>query len=248
MARPFETHETAPVRAASERLATPEQGRQRSNCALLLTFTCLALAAPAGAQSNWVGAQLHVPVPARDIGDSRLGVDAGVTLTQMGNAYFGFGVDLIHHDWPASRAYVTAFDRYLRSQRMESLVGSEWVLSALQMTGHLRLVAPARERYKPWMQVGAGVYRLNLNLDQRRPEGTYAWVGPSGMWNIKHVPGAYAGVGLDLHISSAMVLGVDAAFHYVWARQKATWGWISIDELPDFSAVTVGTHARFGWK
>ena len=68
---------------------------------LMLTFACLAFAAPAEAGTTWVGAQLHFPVPARDIGDTQLGVDAGVTLTKMKNAYVGVGADLIYHYWPA---------------------------------------------------------------------------------------------------------------------------------------------------
>jgi hypothetical protein len=213
---------------------------------LRLTFACLVFAAPAEAGTTWVGAQLHFPVPARDIGDTQLGVGAGVTLTQMTNAYVGVGVDLNYHYWPASSGYVAAFDRYLRSERMEALKGSDWALSAFQITGHVKLVAPVGERYAPWMQLGAGIYRLNLNLDERRPRGTYAWV--EGLGNISVVPGGYGGVGLDFPVSSPVVLGVDATFHYVASHKKSTWGWRGINDLPDFAAFTVGMHALFGWK
>src|SRR5512134_3016610 len=101
---------------------------------LMATFACLALAAPAEAATTWIGAQLHVPVPARDIGDTQLGAGAGVTLTRMENAYVGIGVDLIHHYWPASAEYTAAFDRYLRSNRFEALEGSTWAFTALQVT------------------------------------------------------------------------------------------------------------------
>lgn len=213
---------------------------------VLLTFACVASAAPAAAGTTWLGAQLYFPAPARDIGDTQLGVDAGVTLTQMKNAYVGVGADLIYHYWPASSGYEAAFDRYLRTERMEALEGSDWALSAFQITGHVKLVAPAGERYAPWMKVGAGIYRLNLNLDQRRPEGTYAWA--EGLGNISVVPGGYGGVGLDFHVSSPVVLGVDATFHYVRSRQKSTWGWGGMNDLQDFSAFTVGMHALFRWK
>ena len=212
---------------------------------LMLTFACVAFAVPAEARTAWVGAQLHFPVPARDVGDTQLGVDAGVTFTKMNNAHVGVGADLIYHYWPASAGYQAAFDRYLRSTRFEALDGSSWAFTALQVTTHVKLVAPAGRRYTPWLQVGAGAYRLNLNLDERRPEGTYAWVEGPGFSNISVVPGGYGGVGLDFHLSSPVVLGVDATFHHVRSRHKS---WSGANDLPDFSAFTVGTHVLFGWK
>ncbi len=214
---------------------------------IMLTVASLAFAAPAGAEPIWVGAQLHFPVPAGDIGDTQLGADTGVTLTAMKNSYVGVGVDLIYHYWPASSGYEAAFDRWLRTERMEALEGSDWALSAFQITGHVKLVAPAVRLCTPWMQVGAGAYRLNLNLDERRPQGTYAWVEGPRSGNVRFVPGGYGGIGLDFHLSSPVVLGVDATFHYVRSRQKATWGWDGINDFQDFSAFTIGTHVLFGW-
>jgi len=213
---------------------------------LIATLECLAFVAPAEAGTTWVGAQLHFPVPARDIGDTQLGVDAGVTLTHMQNAYVGVGADLIYHYWPASAGYTAAFDRYLRSTRFEALDGSTWAFTAFQVTGHVKLVPPAGQRYAPWVQVGAGAYRLNFNLDEQRPADTYAWVVGPGLDNISVVPGGYGGVGLDVHVSSAVVLGVDATFHYLRTRDKMNG--YGVNDLPDFSAFTVGTHVLFGWK
>ncbi len=215
---------------------------------LLLAVAILASAAPAEGGATWAGAQMQFPVPTLDIGDTQLGADAGVTVTHMENAHFGVGADLVYHYWPASSGYEAAFDRYLRTRRMEALEGSEWALSAFQLTGHVKLVAPAGEHFAPWMQVGAGVYRLNLNLDQRKPEGTYAWVEGAGSGNIRVVAGGYGGVGLDFHVSSPVVLGVDATFHYVRSRQTGTWGWGGMSDMPDFTAFTVGVHALFGGK
>jgi hypothetical protein len=211
----------------------------------MLTLACLVVAVSAEA-TTLVGVQWNVPVPARDIGDRQLGVDAGVTLTQMKNAYVGVGADLIDHYWPASSAYAATFDRYLRTERMEALEGSDWAMSAFQITTHLKLVAPVWERCEPWMRIGAGVYRLNLNLDERRPEGTFAWV--EGLSNIRTVGGGYGAIGFDVRVSSPLVLGADAAFHYLRTREKSTWGWGGITDLPDFTAVTVGVHAAFGRK
>ncbi len=213
---------------------------------VMLALACLGFAAPSDAGSTRLGAQLHFPMPTCDIGDTQLGVDAGVTLTHMENSQVGVGLDLIHHYWPASSSYEAAFDRYLRTSRMEALVGSGWALSALQMTAHVKLVAPTGERYSPWVKVGAGVYRLDLNLDPRRPEGTYAWLEGPGLGNIRAVAGGYGQVGLDFHASSPVVLGVDATLHYVQSGKRSTFGFDGKNDMQDFTAFTVGMHALFG--
>jgi len=168
---------------------------------LMLTAACLAFAARAEAGTTWVGAQLQFPVPASDIGDRQLGVGAGVTLTKMTNTHVGFGADLIYHYWPASTGYESAFDHYLRSTRLEALQGSAWAFTAFQVTGHVKLVAPLGQRYAPWVQIGAGGYRLNLNLDEQRPGGTYTWV-EGGSSNISVAFGGYGALGLDFHASA----------------------------------------------
>jgi hypothetical protein len=209
----------------------------------VLSLACLVLGGQAAAATTWIGAQLNVPVPGSDVADTQLGADAGVTLTRMKNAYVGLGVDAIYHYWPASATYQAAFDRYLRSTRFEALDGP-WAFTALQVTGHVKLVLPGR--YAPWLQVGGGAYRINRNLDERRPQGTYAWVvaGP-GLSNISVVPGGYGGVGVDVHASQAVMLGLDATFHYVRTREKSG---STTGDLPDFSTFTVGAHVLFGWN
>lgn len=219
----------------------------RSVWALLSVLPCVAFAASAVAGTSSVGAQLHFPVPARDVGDTQLGVDAGVTLTTMTNAYLGVGADVIYHYWPASAGYTAAFDRYLMGSRFETLAGSTWAFTALQVTGHVKLVVPTDRRCVPWVQVGAGAYRLNLNLDEQRPEGTYSWVEGPGLGNTWVVAGGYGRAGLDFHLSSPVVLGASATFHYVRSRHKSLL-WTGVYDMPDFSAFTVGTHVLFGWR
>jgi len=215
----------------------------------LLVIACLALATPAHAGTKWVGAQLHFPVPGRDISDRELGVDAGVTFTMMHNAYVGLGADVIHHYWPASAGYEAAFDRYLRSTTFETLGGSHLAPTALQMTGHVKFFPLPGQRYAPWMQVGLGAYRLNRHLESQRPEGTYAWVLGAGVSSINVVPGGHVGVGLDFHVASPVALGVDATFHYLYARDKSRHlvSPFFNDDLPDFSAFTIGTRVLFAW-
>jgi len=62
------------------------------------------------------------------------------------------------------------------------------------------------------------------------------------------VAGGYGEIGLDFRVSPRVVLGVDAAFHYVGSGQSSAWGWGGMNDLQDFSAFTVGTHAMFGLK
>jgi len=215
---------------------------------LALTLACLGLTASVARGTTWFGGQLQFPVPARDIGATQLGVGAGATITRMVNAHVGLGADVAYHYWPASPGYQAAFDRYLQTERMEALTGSEWALSALQITGHIKLVAPAGRRCAAWVQAGGGAYHLNFNLDQRRTADTYAWVVGPGLGNFKVSAGGYGAIGLDVHVSPPVALGVDATFHYVRCGEKSTWGYTGINDLQDFSAFTVGMHALFGWR
>lgn len=209
----------------------------------------LVLAATARADGTWLGGvQAQWPVPASDVGDTRLGGDAGVTLTRMVNPYVGIGADAIYHYWPASAGYEAAFDRWLRTERLQSLAGSDWAMSAFQLTGHIRLAVPMGARFTPWMQVGAGKYRVDLNLDERRPAGTYAWVEGPETGNIRSVGGGYGELGLDFRSSPRVILGVNAAFHYVVSHEKSTWGFAGINDLQDFSAIVVGAHVMFALK
>lgn len=192
-----------------------------------------------------IGVHLDFPVPAGDVGSSELGVGAGVTFTTMKNPYVGIGADLIHHYWPASPAYVDVFDRYLRSSRFQTLQGSTWALSALQLTAHVKIVAPIDPRYTPWATLGGGVYRLNFNLDERTFPGTYAWVVDPNRTDVPIVPGGYAGAGVDIHLTGNIAMGLNATWHYVRSRETESLG---SNDLPDFSAWTMGMRVMVGWE
>ena len=209
---------------------------------LVLTLACLALAAPAGAGPTLLGAKLDFPVPASDIGNTQLGVGAGVSLTRMQTAHIGAGLDVIYHYWPASAGYEAEFDRFLRSTRYEALDGT-WAFTAIQVTYHMKFVTQAGRHCSPWVQVGAGAYRLNRNLDERRSADTYTWVTGPVLHNVSIVPGYYGSVGVDVHACSPVQLGLDATYHYVQSRDKS---WTGANDLPNFSAFTVGAHVLFG--
>ena len=210
--------------------------RRRRLGILALTFACLAMASGAEARDGWLGVQLAFPVPARDIGDTQLGIDVGVTFNQMQNPYVGFGLDVAYHYWPASPDYKAAFDRYLRNTRFEVIDASTWAFSALQVTTHLRVWAPMLAPRGPWVQVGGGMYRVNRNLAGSNRDGVYAYVigGPS---NIQVVPGGYASVGYDFPVGSRWLVGFDANCHHVWSEHEG---------MRNFTAFTAGTHILFG--
>ena len=227
---------TAPVMARMPRRIFP------------LLFSCLVFASPAVAGSTWLGAQLHFPTPACDVGNTQLGVDAGATITLMSDSYLGMGADVVYHYWPASSEYVGAFNRYLTTTRLEALTGSEWALSSWQITGHVKVAVPAGKLLEPWMKLGAGAYRLNYNLDPHESADRYITIQGSITDNIRFVPGAYGSIGLDFRSSSPVVFGMDAAFHYVSSGEKSPWGFAGINDLQDFSAITVGLHASYRLK
>lgn len=214
-----------------------------SKWTLPLAVACLA-AWPVPADAGvWLKAQVHYPVPTIDVGNEQPGVDAGLSFTSMANNA-GLGFDIIYHYWPASPAYTAAFDRYLRMNRFETLAGSDWAFTALQMTVHGKLAVPVSERLSPWAQIGFGFYRLDWNLDQRRPEGTYAWVEGPVAGNTGNVPGFYAQLGFDWKISPGIAIGLDGTYHTLVSQGE---GWASGTKLPNFSALTAGTYIQFGW-
>ena len=205
---------------------------------LALTLTCIVLATGTEAKSTWIGPKLAFPVPARDIGDAQLGIDAGVTINDMKSPRVGVGLDLIYHYWPASPAYKAAFDRYLRNLRYQVIDSETWAFSALQATAHLKLVAPIIDQHGPWVEVGAGMYFVDRNIAEPNWDGSPVSVVSRGGSGITPVPGWYGSVGFDFHASSGVALGLNANYHHVWSEYK---------EVPNFSALTLGTHILFGW-
>ncbi len=204
---------------------------------LALTAALLALAMGADAKGLWIGPKLAFPVPARDIGDAQLGLDAGVTFDYLQDAYGGVGVDLIYHYWPASPSYKAAFDNYLASTRSEVIDGSTWAFSALQATVHAKLVAPIVGQHRPWVQIGIGAYRIDRNLTENWVGSTFIIV-PGNHSNISTVPGWYGSVGFDVRTGPNTLVGLGAEYHHLW---------LGTEEGPEFSAITVGTHLLFGW-
>ena len=194
---------------------------------LMLTLACLWIAASA-AQSFELGPQLAISVPTDDAGDALdLGINAGVTATFMETSTGGIGVDLGYHHWPGSSDLNAATDALLSRLSGREISGSKWTVSAFQATGHVKLLAPMSGPVAPWIQVGVGVYRVNVNLELLGKRSD----------NIMYEFGYMGGVGLDFWTSTRTKLGLDASYHFLNSKN---------DFRTNFTAFTIGTHLLFG--
>lgn len=212
---------------------------------LALAIACASVPGRVEAGPTLVRMQLNFPLPVQDVGSDRSGLGGGVSVTHMNTPFVGVGADLLAHDWPASAGYRESFDRYLRSTRFETIRGTQWGFTALQMTAHVRFALHETRRLAPWLQIGAGAYRLDLNLNEVKTADTYAWVEGGERNDFWVVAGGYGEAGADLHVSSRVMVGLDATFHYVFSRRESLF-WD--DPAPDFRALTLGTHFTYGWK
>ena len=192
---------------------------------LALALALLAITTGAQARTTWFGPQLALPLQARDIGDSQVGISVGLTATDMHRPHVGSGLDLAWHYWPASPGYKAAYDRVLRNRFFRVIDGSEWAMSAVQASGHVKVVAPIGDRYTPWLKAGFGVYRVDSRA-----------TGLPGT-RITFAPGWYGSTGFDFATGAGTAFGLDASFHQVW-----------MDDFygRDFTAFTAGTHVLFG--
>jgi len=194
--------------------------------ALTAALALLALATCAQASTAWFGPQVSYPLPARDVGDSEPGGSFGVTATEMHRPHVGAGLDVAWHYWPVSPEYKADYDRRLRNRYNRVIDGSEWAISAFQVTGHVKVVAPIGGRFTPWVKAGLGLYRVDTRV-----------TGLPGT-RITLDPGWYGSAGFDLATGPGAVIGLHATMHQVW-----------MDDFygRDFTAITAGTHVLFGW-
>ena len=154
----------------------------------------------------------------------------------MGNPHVGAGVDVAYHYWPASAEYRLAYDRYLRTTRYQAMGSETWAFHVMQATAHLRLVGPTRLRTSPWMQVGAGAYRINRNLSPPDWSGSpLIYLGP--VRTIEFTHGLNASAGISFWTSPDTQIGLRANYHYLVSMT---------DGVPALEVATVGAHFLFG--
>ena len=188
---------------------------------------------------HWLefGAQFGIPLPAADIASTELGFKTGASLTEMLSPGVGVGLDLAYHYWPASSEFKDKFSTLLRYETLNTLElgGTTWRLSAVQMTGHLKFVAPV-ERMRPWLQIGAGAYVVDPHVSGYHGDAGFFFVD-AGPFPRKVVTGGCAGVGVDLVNNGSMRFGLDVSYDHLWS--KDTYG-------SDFDAFAIGGHLLFG--
>ena len=203
----------------------------------IVAVAALLLASNAGAAPTWVGPQFAFPLVAHDVGSDHLGVDAGATLDAMPSSYFGVGADVAFHYWPASRAYKDAFDHYLRTTWYQALDSPTWAFTALQVTPHVKLVAPFARGPRPWVRLGLGVYGVDRNLGDPNWDQSYRRLVEPRWTNYGAAFGWNAAVGFDVRVRPGSVIGLEVTYHHLAAER---------DKVPDFSALSLGTHVLFG--
>lgn len=206
---------------------------------LALAFGFLSIAASA-AQSFELGPQLAISAPTGDGGEAMdAGINAGVTATFMKNSTAGIGVDLGYHHWPGSSEANAAYDALLSRLSGTPISGSKGTFSAFMATGHVKVIPPLSGRVAPWVQVGAGLYRVNGNVkvpeDQLRAAGWQVVKQSSG--DIFYEFGYMGGVGLDFKTNTSMKFGLDASYHYLQSRG---------DLRVNLTMFTIGAHVLFG--
>jgi opacity protein-like surface antigen len=206
---------------------------------LLSVPVALALLLPtpdARAQGFQFGPEVAVSIPTGDAGDvAELGFDVGLTGTYMVSPVVGIGGDFGYHSWAGSDDLNEATDLLL-SEYMTLLLGypyvvtgSEWSWSAIQMTLHMKLVAPTNGPVAPWFKGGLGLYNVKAKLEA---------LGESEAENESKL-GFNAGAGIDIGTASTTTFGIAAAYHHIPTED---------DFGADFTAFTVGVHVRFGTR
>jgi len=188
---------------------------------------------------HWLeyGARFAIPLPAADIAGTEIGLETGVSLTEMKSPGVGLGLDFAYHYWPTSSEFKDKFNTLLRNETLNilKLGGTTWRLSALQMTVHLKFVAPV-DRVRPWLKFGAGVYVVDPHITGYHGDAGFFFVDAKP-FPRKIVPGGCAGIGVDLLNTGSMRFGLDASYDRVWT--KDAYG-------SDFDAFAVGGHLLFG--
>jgi hypothetical protein len=215
--------------------------------ALALAFATLLCAAPAFAADSpdsrtWFGPQVGMPLVTARVGSGLTGMDTGFTIDHMENEYFGVGLDVAYHYWPADDSYRASFERYLRRTYYQKLAAPQWAFTATQVTVHLKGVAPGFRGITPWGRVGAGLYVLSENVEEPDYSGSNVlYMGTPPDRNHEGY-GGFVSVGFDFRRTRHTAWGVGGTYHYVGGYLD---GSLSTKEMPDFSAVTLGLQVMY---
>jgi hypothetical protein len=185
-----------------------------------------------------IGPWVSMSVPTGVAGDQfDRGVNAGVSITTMRTRMVGAGADLGYGLW-SSPAAGAALDALFTAFGTTPVSGTKYTMAALRGSLHVKVVPLPGGRVAPWVQVSAGVCRVNKRLqfpaDQLRAAGWQVLKESSD--EISYEPLLVTGVGFDLKTRTGMKLGLDASYQWL----------VLADNDPAFTAFTIGGHILFG--
>ena len=184
-----------------------------------------------------LGAQFSIPLSGADVASSELGMNAGLSLTSMSGPTLGIGLDLAYHYWPASNGFKQGFNSLLSRETFDlaRLGGTTWKLSALQMTGHLKVVAPAVGRVRPWLKAGAGAYLVDPHTSGFSAQ-EFSFQVKIGPFPNEIVAGFSGIIGVDLLNRGRTSFGLDASYDHLWSHDALG---------SNFDALALGVHVLF---
>ncbi len=194
---------------------------------------------PLGWYGVEIGPTFSLPLPAASANRDVIGLDAGLSITAKPSRMVGLGVDVAYHYWPASAEFKQKFNDFLGEKTWNTLMlgGDAWGLQVVEYGGHVRIAAPDTYRVRPWLQVGAGLYKVDPHTSGYSGDAGFFWVIARPLPRTEHF-GSSVTIGGDLFSARHARMGLDATYHYVGCRD--TYG----DDLRIF---TLGAHVLFGW-
>jgi len=194
---------------------------------------------PPGWSGFEIGPTISLPLPAGSANRDEIGLIVGLSFTEKTNPNVGIGADVAYCYWPVSAAFKQKFNENLSAQTLNTLRlgGGTWGLQVVQLGAHIRVVRPATRGMRPWLQLGAGAYRVDPN--------TSGYIGDAGFFTVNvpplkrthHMGFSFAG-GTDLFGGPRARMGLDANYHFV--KSSDVFG-------SDLQVFTLGVHALLGW-
>lgn len=194
--------------------------------------------APRGWFGFEVGPVVSLPLPVASANREQVGLDAGVSFTAKLSRFGGLGADVAYHYWPVSTQFKQKFSDLLREGTLNTLMlgGGTWGLRVVQVGGHIRVHAPATRGVRPWLQLGASVYRVDPRISGFSGDAGFFRVTVSSPPPVDEI-GASVAVGTDLVGGPHARMGVDANYHFVYCREMFR---------ENLHVFTLGVHALFG--
>ena len=165
------------------------------------------------------------------------GFKLGLSVTQMATPGFGVGLDMSYSRWPSTRVG-DEWDRYYTEVSGGApIFGTKVTLTGVQAGVHFRVVPMPMELLTPWLQLGAGMVRMQHRveppLDLLEAAGLVEQASIDESFNA---PVVSAGLGFDLKQSDDVKFGLGAKYEWILDSSGAQ----------PFTSITIAAHLRFG--